>query len=1024
MCLHPIPVLPPSPRSHRCWATPGIYVPSSWWSWPSIHVSTSPWSHGYWATPRCRNPSNLIYPALSTHTERVVAGGLWNCQSAVQKAEFISGYASLHSLNFLALTETWITPENTATPAALSDVYSFSHTPRAAKRGGGTGLLISPKWKYSPLSFPQFSPLSFEFHAVSVTYPVKLTIVVVYRPPGPLGEFLDELDTLISLISFDDSALILLGDFNIPTDKLDPLLSFLSSIDLQLSPSPPTHKAGNKLDLIFTRHCSTANLSVTPLHLSDHFFLSYSLSLPSPSVPPSPTHMVSVRRNLRSLSPSDFASSVSAALPTPESFSLLTPDTAANLLLSTLSSSLDKLCPLTSRPARQTPPAPWLTDSVRTDRRSLRAAERKWRKSQRQEDLLNFQSLLSIFSSSLTAAKTKFFHLKITSSASNPRKLFETFSSLLQPPPPTPPSSLLPDDFANFFDKKVNDIRSSFPHPPVTAPGISQPYPPSPSSLPPSLSTLPTSSPTLSHLTPLSPDEVLNLVTSSRPTTCSLDPVPSPLLQSTATELLPFLTHLINTSLDSGCFPSAFKTARVSPILKKPSLDPSDTKNYRPVSLLPFLSKTLERAAFNQLSTYLQLNNFLDQHQSGFKVGHSTETALLAVTESLHAASANSLSSVLILLDLSAAFDTVDHQILLSTLMSMGITGSAFSLFASYLSGRSYQVTWKGSMSEPRSLSTGVPQGSVLGPLLFSVYTTSLGSVIRSHDFSYHCYADDTQLFLSFPPSDQQVEARIAACLTDISKWMTTHHLKLNLDKTELLFLPGKGCPHRDLSITIDTTVASPTQSARNLGVILDDRLSFTANIATITRSCRFLLYNIRKIRPFLTEQTAQILIQALVISRLDYCNSLLAGAPASAIRPLQLVQNAAARLVFNRPKFSHTTSLLCSLHWLPVAARIRFKTLVLAYRAVKGSAPSYLQAMVKPYTPTRPLRSATSGRLAPPSLRGPCGRSTRSRLFSVLAPQWWNELPPDVRTAESLPIFRRRLKTHLFRKHYPNTSS
>ena len=221
---------------------------------------------------------------------------------------------------------------------------------------------------------------------------------------------------------------------------------------------------------------------------------------------------------------------------------------------------------------------------------------------------------------------------------------------------------------------------------------------------------------------------------------------------------------------------------------------------------------------------------------------------------------------------------------------------------------------------------------------------------------------------------------------------MATHHLKLNLDKTELLFLPGKGCPHRDLSITIDNTVVSPSQSARNLGVILDDQLSFSANIAAITRSCRFLLYNIRRIRPFLTEKTAQILIQALVISCLDYCNSLLAGAPASAIRPLQLIQNAAARLVFNRPKFSHTTSLLRSLHWLPVAARIQFKTLVLAYRAVKGSAPSYLQVMVKPYT--RPLRSTTSGRLVTPSLRGPCGRSTRSRLFSVLAPRWWNDSP------------------------------
>ncbi|XP_075304653.1 uncharacterized protein LOC142366593 [Odontesthes bonariensis] len=952
-------------------------------------------------------------------SDLVVAGGLWNCQSAVQKAEFISGYASMLFLNFLALTETWITPENTATPAALSDVYSFSHTPRAARRGGGTGLLISKDWKYSLCSLLQFSPSSFEFHAVTVSHPVKLTIAVVYRPPGPIGDFLEELDTLVSHFPDDGSGLTLLGEFNIQTEKLHPLVSLLSSFDLALSPSPPTHKAGNTLDLIFTRHCSGANLSVTPLHLSDHYFMSYTLSLSSPPSRPSPTHLVSSRPNLRSLSPTDFSSSVLYALPAPESFSLLSPDTSTDLLFSTRSSSLDKLCPLTSRPARSAPPAPWLSDSVRTERRSVRAAERKWRKSKLPEDLLAFQSLLSTFSSSLSAAKTAFFCNKIQTSASNPKKLFQTFSSLLQPPSPLPSSSLLPDDFADFFDKKVNDIRSSFPH----LPAVHTTHtcrPPTPPSVPPS-----PSPPSLSHFSPLSANEVLHLVTSSHPTTCSLDPVPSPLLHSAAPDLLPYLTHLINTSLTSGSFPSAFRTARVTPLLKKPALDPSEIKNYRPVSLLPFLSKTLERAVFKQLSSYLHQNNLLDPYQSGFKVGHSTETALLAVTESLQTARANSLSSVLILLDLSAAFDTVNHDILLSTLEGMGVSGSALSMFSSYLTDRFYQVTLRGSVSRPRRLTTGVPQGSVLGPLLFSLYTSSLGSVIHSHNFSYHCYADDTQLILSFPPSDTQVEARIAVCLADISGWMSMHHLKLNLDKTELVFLPGKACPFRDLAITMDDSVVTSTRTARNLGVTLDDELSFSPNIASVTRSCRFLLYNIRRIRPFLTDKAAQVLIQVLVISRLDYCNSLLAGAPSSAIRPLELVQKAAARLVFNLPKFSHTTPpLLRSLHWLPVAARIQFKTLVLAYRAVEGTAPSYLKAMVKPYTPARPLRSAATRRLAAPSLRGFCARSTRSRLFSVLAPRWWNDLPTDIRTAESLPIFRRWLKTHLFRKNYPDPPS
>ncbi|KAM9432049.1 uncharacterized protein ACWYII_016309 [Salvelinus alpinus] len=303
--------------------------------------------------------------------------------------------------------------------------------------------------------------------------------------------------------------------------------------------------------------------------------------------------------------------------------------------------------------------------------------------------------------------------------------------------------------------------------------------------------------------------------------------------------------------------------------------------------------------------------------------------------------------------NLSAAFDTVNHQILLSTLSELGISGAAHAWIASYLTGRSYQVV-----------------------------------------------------------------NRISACLADISVWMTDHHLKLNLGKTELLFLPGKDCPFHDLAITVDNSIVSSSQSAKNLGVILDNTLSFSTNIKAVTRSCRFMLYNICRVRPCLTQEAAQVLIQALVISRLDYCNSLLAGLPACAIKPLQLIQNAAARLVFNFPKFSHVTPLLRSLHWLPVEARIRYKTMVLAYGAVRGTAPPYLQALIRPYTQTRALRSSTSGLLASLPLRKYSSRSAQSRLFAALAPQWWNRLPHDARSAESITTFRRHLKPHLFKEY------
>ncbi len=322
-------------------------------------------------------------------------------------------------------------------------------------------------------------------------------------------------------------------------------------------------------------------------------------------------------------------------------------------------------------------------------------------------------------------------------------------------------------------------------------------------------------------------------------------------------------------------------------------------------------------------------------------------------------------------------------------------------------------MAWGGETSKAHQF-TGVPQGSVLGPLFFSTYTTSLGPIIQAHGFSYHFYADDTQLYLSFRPDDPTVAARISGCLADISAWMKEHHLQLNLAKTELLVFPATPTLQHDFTIQLGSSTITPSASVRNLGVIFD-QLTFKEHIAKTARSCRFALHNIRKIRPFLTEHAAQLLVQALVISRLDYCTALLAGLPSNTIKPLQMIPNAAARLVFNEPKRAHVTPLFVSLHWLPVAARIQFKTLMLAYKKTTGSAPSYFHSLLRIYIPSRSLRSASERRLVVPSQRG---SKSLSRTFLFTIPGWWNDLSTPIRNAGSLSIFKQQLKTHLFQHH------
>ncbi|XP_057211858.1 uncharacterized protein LOC130567637 [Triplophysa rosa] len=232
---------------------------------------------------------------------------------------------------------------------------------------------------------------------------------------------------------------------------------------------------------------------------------------------------------------------------------------------------------------------------------------------------------------------------------------------------------------------------------------------------------------------------------------------------------------------------------------------------------------------------------------------------------------------------------------------------------------------------------------------------------------------------------------------------MKKHHLQLNLSKTELLVIPARPLIEHHLTIQLGCSTITPTKSARNLWVKFDDQLKFTSHIAATSRTCRYVPYNIRKIRPFLSEHASQLLVQALVISRLDYCNSLLAGLPTDAVKPLQMIQNAAARIVFNQPKRTHLTPLLISLHWLPVAARIKFKSLTLAFRTITANSPIYLNSVLQVYIPSCHLRSENEQRLVVPSQRG---TKSLAKTFTYSVPLWWNELPASIQTAASFTSF------------------
>ena len=540
-------------------------------------------------------------------------------------------------------------------------------------------------------------------------------------------------------------------------------------------------------------------------------------------------------------------------------------------------------------------------------KREKRQHERKYVSTRLEVHCLLYRDKCDEYTAALNVAKSQYYKANI--SQCNNQQLFQMIDGLFQVnnTTPLPTHTSLPhlaEEFSSIFQTKIQKLRDNLENSKQLSQDLSVSIPPV---------HCPTS---LLNFTPVTEQFVSDLLQKSPAKSCMLDPVPVHLLKEDIAFIVPPVTNIINASFSEGAFPTSLKNAIIFPSLKKGNPDPEEYNSYRPISNIAFLSKTLERAASIQTTNYLLENDLLAKFQSAYQRYHSTETALICIMNNILREIDSGNEVVLVMLDLSAAFDMIDHALLLERLQHRyGIGGTALKWFQSYLHNRQQSVVVKNTFSSSKPLLHGVPQGSVLGPLLFSLYFAHLEDLIVAHGFVPMIYADDTQLCVAINTSNKSLMlSKLELCTRDILSWCTSNVLSCNPTKTKIAHFMSQFKQYDSIpGIFINGVIIPPVPALPDLGTILDSHLKLNAHVNNICKTAHYAIRSISRIQKYLSQEDCEKLIHAFVTSRLDSCNSMLHGLPEYSISKLQRIQNTAARLVSKTKKSDHITPVLAA---------------------------------------------------------------------------------------------------------------
>ena len=896
-----------------------------------------------------------------------------NCRGLLNIFDQISLFISHHNIDVFASCETFLN-DSTKTFINKQD-YTFFHKNRINKKQGGVGFFIKSTIQSDLVNeFDHlYLEMAFEFLAVKIDVNgMKILCCVCYQPPSfPASKFMELLDDFVLIASKNYPKIVFMGDFNIDlynsnnssgnfhgisSDGADLLSVCLSGglLPAYGVPTRITKDSASLIDNLFT-NLELKSSDVVIEDFSDHLMLVTDFHLITEFNRPTKKKMRMTNRNSLSklkvlLSSSDFSSCLESS----------DPDFAAECFVNQFKRCFNNAFPLRQISRRNSikPIKPWISPGLLVSIKNKNLLYKAYLMHPSEVKLAEFRRYKNYLTKILRSAKSHYFAEAFVEAEGSPKKTWEIINKCLgKHKTHDLPDELIAEDGTKLATGKVEVINALNIHfakigeETASTAGNNlarhldnetgedfQSY------LPPSLNCS-------IFLTPVTPDELLlttNLLKNG--SSEGTDGSSTNLIKCIAPNIVNPLSHVFNLCFKTGRFPSCFKSARIISLYK--GGDPKNPTNYRPISILSTFGKLLEKCLYNRIVSFLMKSKFFSPMQFGFRKSHSTEHAIMAMTQFVHDALDKGDIPATIFIDIKKVFDTISHKILHTKLDNCGIRGPVNDLVMSYLKNRNQYVDGgdTSSSSVSQSQSVGVPQGSILGPLLFLIYVNDISNSIKDIGLKT-LFADDTACNFSSPDS-RSLKLRLESALSRLILWFSRNKLTINCTKTKFIIFSrtGKTAPEimminiQSLPIEIERV-----DDIKYLGIILDSSLSFKRHAIYLRMKLARnigMMNHLKFILPFFALKS---LYHSLVHSYINYCPIIFLNTFKTHILPLQRQQNKALRLLknflpspFSYPGKSSTKSMYQILNILPLDLFSSFHSVFYMIKHVQGLLPDY----------------------------------------------------------------------------------